>query len=416
MARHGAESAPLEVTEGPQTPNEDVVVLDLTRVVSIPEGSKRTNGASEAACRQVDAKLIAMEDERKRRDYRQLSEAGADEVEELVLSENELSSLPGTVVRLFGTSSTLAALILDNNCFEQIPAELGVRSIFRELWVLSLRENRIQSLPADLAERLPELRFLDLSGNFLRHIPQELEKLKSLEKLVLDRNQLRHVPGLPASSLVELSVVANPLEQLPSAVCSCGRLERLALAHCNLLDMPDSASFPKMVVLNLSWNKLSELPGCLRNCSELKRLDLSHNALQSLPDWFASSFPNLAELYLDSNQLVRLPDDFGTLTNLKKLSLVRNPELCALPVSFRHLRLDEFDYEYGNLKQEGHLPHTYVQKALDPVFGQEIADENARSHHRDSQEELRKSKREIVITRARKTNTRRMRPFGCQQM
>ncbi|RAH01485.1 MULTISPECIES: NEL-type E3 ubiquitin ligase domain-containing protein [unclassified Pseudomonas] len=108
----------------------------------------------------------------------------------------------------------------------------------------------------------PQLRHLILSGNPLTALPEAVQHMSELEKLVLASNAFTHMPALP----VQLSE----------------RLLWLDLSH-NSLQVFDARAFSRLQTLDLSYNSLSSWPEGVLGSESLSRLNLSGNALESLP-------------------------------------------------------------------------------------------------------------------------------------
>lgn len=109
-----------------------------------------------------------------------------------------------------------------------------------------------------------EITGLSLFKCGLEFFPNELEKLKSLEKLYLRRNEIEKLPNSIGfiESLVELDLSINQLKEFPSAV---GLLSNLK-------------------VLSLRANKIRTLPESIGRLTNLERLDLTSNQLSDIPE------------------------------------------------------------------------------------------------------------------------------------
>jgi internalin A len=180
---------------------------------------------------------------------------------------------------------------------------------------------------------------LDLSGQNLTSLPEELAQLTQLETLRLGlnlstfrRNFLTALPDWLANltNLQYLQLSSNKLTALPDWLAKLTNLQYLNLNHNQLTALPDwLANLTNLQSLHLSSNKLTALPGWLANLTNLQSLQLSSNKLTALPDWLAK-LTNLQYLQLSSNKLTALPDWLANLTNLLYLFLNEN-QLAALP-------------------------------------------------------------------------------------
>lgn len=140
------------------------------------------------------------------------------------------------------------------------------------LEVLNLSGNRLSTLPDDLP-RLHRLRVIFCSDNAFTTLPPVLGACGQLEMVGFKANRIAHVPAeaLPPR-LRWLILTDNAIDILPDTLGERPRLEKLMLAGNRLTDLPD-----------------------LSGCGELALLRLAANRLQALPPWLLS-LPRLAWL------------------------------------------------------------------------------------------------------------------------
>jgi hypothetical protein len=148
------------------------------------------------------------------------------------------------------------------------------------LEVLNLSGNALHCLPNDLG-RLRHLRVLFCSDNHFTELPASIGQCRQLDILGFKANQIRQVPAeaLPPS-LRWLILTDNCIEQLPDTLGDCAGLQKLMLAG----------------------NRLQHLPSTLAGCSQLELLRISANRLRALPDWLLA-LPRLAWLAYAGNPL-----------------------------------------------------------------------------------------------------------------
>ncbi|XP_018317415.1 leucine-rich repeat and calponin homology domain-containing protein 1 isoform X3 [Mycetomoellerius zeteki] len=147
----------------------------------------------------------------------------------LDLSRNQLTSLPREICRL-----PLQTLLVAHNRLASLPDELGRMTVLAEL---DAGCNEITSLPPRLGD-LAQLRSLDLRSNLLVHLPIELTYLR-LVKLDISGNRISVLPNemRKMKSLVDFKLSDNPLTSPPASLCIRGRthifkyLERQAAKH-----------------------------------------------------------------------------------------------------------------------------------------------------------------------------------------
>ncbi|XP_032689536.1 leucine-rich repeat and calponin homology domain-containing protein isoform X2 [Odontomachus brunneus] len=147
----------------------------------------------------------------------------------LDLSRNQLTSLPREICRL-----PLQILLVAHNRLASLPDELGRMTTLAEL---DAGCNEITNLPPRMGD-LAQLRSLDLRSNLLVHLPIELTYLR-LVKLDISGNRISVLPNemRKMKSLVDFKLSDNPLTSPPASLCIRGRthifkyLERQAAKH-----------------------------------------------------------------------------------------------------------------------------------------------------------------------------------------
>ena len=146
------------------------------------------------------------------------------------------------------------------------------------LEVLNLTGNALSTLPNDLG-RLHKLRVLFCSDNQFTEVPAVLGQCRQLSMVGFKANQIRTLPAaaLPPA-LRWLILTDNVLEALPPEIGNCSQLQKLMLAG----------------------NRLTELPETLANCTKLELLRIAANQLTALPAWLLS-MPRLAWLAYAGN-------------------------------------------------------------------------------------------------------------------
>lgn len=147
----------------------------------------------------------------------------ADSLELLVLSNNDLSTLPED----FGRLKKLKRVFFNNNAFETFPSVLADCP---QLSMISFKSNLIKTIdPGTLS---PAIRWLILTDNQLEALPADIGQLSKLQKLMLAGNRLKSLPETLANcenlELIRLS--ANQLQEMPRWLLSLPRLSWLAYA------------------------------------------------------------------------------------------------------------------------------------------------------------------------------------------
>ena len=146
------------------------------------------------------------------------------------------------------------------------------------LEILDLSGNRLSGLPDDL-HRLGKLRILFCSDNAFEHLPEALGKCDSLEMVGFKANRIATVSAksLPAR-LRWLILTDNAIATLPREIGNCDRLQKLMLAGNRLESLPDSlAACHRLELLRISANRLAALPEWLFDLPRLSWLAYAGN-------------------------------------------------------------------------------------------------------------------------------------------
>ena len=147
------------------------------------------------------------------------------------------------------------------------------------LEILDLTGNALSDLPNDL-NRLKKLRILFCSSNQFTHLPEALGECQNLSMIGFKANQIKHIPesAIPTATLRWFIVTDNALKTVPNALGDCANLQKLMVAG----------------------NQLSALPESMVNCHALELLRISANQFNAIPD-FLFDLPNLTWLAYAGN-------------------------------------------------------------------------------------------------------------------
>lgn len=212
---------------------------------------------------------------------------------------------------------------------------------------LNLANKKLQTMPRSI-KQLRSLRKLDLSGNPITDLPDELAVLEHLEVLELSETQLI---VLPKSILLLWNLRVLNLRYVPIPFLTIGgfwdnTLEELDLSRSSVKELPEGIGFlEKLKTLNCSKTEISALPFTICDLWSLETLDLGNTRITELP-FFLGKLDRLEKLYLDGTMIGELPRSFWELPSLKSLSLSNTP-LAELPEEISGLRSLERLNLYG---------------------------------------------------------------------
>ncbi len=341
----------------------------------------------------------------------------------LNLSENRFAVLPPALEKL----TRLTRLNLKHSIYLDMNQALGVLSLLPQLHSLILSYCQMEELPEVIGD-FQSLRSLDLEGNYLLTLPGSLSRLASLEKLTLRKNfryegieagkplletieqeqlfellgsmpgfdsldisrcELAYLAGnvdqmkglrflsLEKNRLLELPAgigrlaelrhldMSNPgtgtrtnkLNALPASFNNLNKLEYLNLNGNDFVELNLRGPFPEMKTLLISWNRLKRFPEGIRYMKKLKTLRLNINLITEIPEWIDE--PELLEelsingdFFLNRNYKIQtLPTALTRLRHLKILNL-NDHVIEALPAEMGGLRsLEHFEMK-DNLLQK----------------------------------------------------------------
>ncbi|WP_421282755.1 leucine-rich repeat-containing protein kinase family protein [Aeromonas veronii] len=153
-----------------------------------------------------------------------------------------------------------------------------ILSLKETLEVLDLTGNQLSALPDELAG-FGKLRIIFCSENRFTELPEVLGRCPALTMVGFKANQIVTVSAkaLPAG-LRWLILTDNAVELLPDELGQCDALQKLMLAG----------------------NRLRELPASLANCRNLELLRIAANRIERFPEWLLS-LPRLAWLAYSGN-------------------------------------------------------------------------------------------------------------------
>ena len=161
----------------------------------------------------------------------------------------------------------------------------------------------LESFPPEIFTLADTLEILDLSGNALSALPDDLARLHRLRIIFCSNNRFT---------------------QLPAVLGQCAQLEMIGFRANQIRHVLAAALPPRLRALVLTDNQLSELPAALGRCTQLQKLMLAGNQLHSLPPEMAAC-TRLELLRIPANRFTALPGWLLALPRLAWLAFASNP-------------------------------------------------------------------------------------------
>lgn len=289
----------------------------------------------------------------------------------LVISDTQITSWSDDIMRHIGGS--LQSLILRNVGFTSWPTWI---QYLPHLGTIELSTASMSVPDSAFDLQVNTLFSLNLAHGILQEIPSAVSKLKHLQTLILNNNNISRVTAfLNSTVLSTLSMDTNKISdagQLSRALRSVsGSLKYLQLTENLLTDLPDLSAMTLLETLYLSSNAISHT-GIPRIPPSLKYLGLEQNNIQSLDSFTGNGFhyivfmiqhnsireiqgPNIPTsvetLDISVNLLSELTDDsFPSNCNIQTLTLDSNPITKVSPKAFASLtKLTYLSFSYTKI-------------------------------------------------------------------
>lgn len=171
----------------------------------------------------------------------------------------------------------------------------------------------LRDFPREIFGLADTLEILDLAGNALTALPDDLPRLARLRVLFCS---------------------GNPFEVLPEVLGRCPSLETIGFKSCRLHTVPDAALPPTLRWLILTDNRIETLPAGIGRCTGLRKLALAGNRLTGLPPEMAAC-TSLELLRIAANRIAAFPDWLLELPRLAWLAYAGNPFCATLDAAWQ---------------------------------------------------------------------------------
>ncbi|HEX8330030.1 MAG TPA: leucine-rich repeat-containing protein kinase family protein [Hymenobacter sp.] len=187
----------------------------------------------------------------------------------------------------------------------------------------------LTAFPPEIFALADSLEVLNLSGNALSSLPDDLPKLHKLRVIFCSDNQFTSVPEVLAR---------------------CPELRMVGFKANQIRSLPAAALPSKLRWLILSDNQLEAVPAEIGNCQHLQKLMLAGNRLKTLPETLARCI-KLELLRIAANELTELPAWLLRMPRLTWLAYAGNPFADSSEAA-AHPHIDRIDWEQLALEQQ----------------------------------------------------------------
>lgn len=207
---------------------------------------------------------------------------------------------------------------------------------------LRLAENDLHGNLSSAVSKLSSLEVLDLQGNKLTSLPEEVQHLTSMRSLNVSSNELSSIPmALFETSLIELIANKNRFEGAFFSIASAPHLQELNISNNSLRSLceGDTIDLPALKSLNVSTNRITTFPS-VETWTGLQTFIVAENKLPAFPEGF-TTLPQLRTADFTANDITHI-DGKIALMSLDHLTLAANPlrERKFLTMSFEDIKRD----------------------------------------------------------------------------
>ena len=203
------------------------------------------------------------------------------------------------------------------------------------LEILDLSGNALTRLPDDLP-RLSKLRIIFASDNPFTELPEVLGQCSQLSMVGFKANRIRKVSGQSLPPLLRwLILTDNEIDTLPAEIGTCTQLQKLMLAGNRLRTLPEElAACSRLELLRLAANQLSELPAWLLRLPRLSWLAFAGNPFSEALETAALTDTPSADIRWDELKLEQQLGE-GASGVIYRAALLARHEHASRPVAVK---------------------------------------------------------------------------------
>lgn len=157
-------------------------------------------------------------------------------------------------------------------------------SIDSDLIELDLSHMELFSLPVEIT-MAQQIKYLNLSGNFLSYLPDFIGDLVNLEELIIRDNGIRELPKslTKLKKLKGLYASYNLIKEFPKIINEIPSLIDIELNNNEIISIPSNLKLPNLKFLALEGNKIYHFPKNIIKENNILGLLLNSNPINNIP-------------------------------------------------------------------------------------------------------------------------------------
>ena len=286
-------------------------------------------------------------------------------IEKIIMPWNKIKSLPNSINKL----KNLNSINLNHNEIIKFPDNCECLFKLKELFLSNNLLTNVETVC-----KIKSLEMLFLNKNKISVIPDSISNLKNLKYLYLSENNISSLPDeiIKCNELIQLYLLENFFTNIET-ICKIKSLEMLFLDKNQILEIPDTiCNLENLKYLYLSENKIKTLPTNIKNCKKLRGLNLRSNKISQISIKLFSLLSNLDLLDLRKNPILYPVD--STVIDICVLKKEMGDRLLIDNINYKkikdiyfQLNLKPIRFNFKNLRKckPINLPaHIYSEKEL----------------------------------------------------